>query len=443
MRRIAAILWVALGTGILGIAGGVAVAGATPTVVSTVRLWAAPDRTRVVFPLSGPTDHTLFTLAHPARVVLDLRHARFGRGFAVPRLPAGVVTAIRSAPRRNGELRVVLDVRGPVRPRSFLLPPGGGRGYRLVVDLRRGAAARPGPVKRVASRAGTRRAVIIAIDPGHGGEDPGARGPRGTREKDVTLAIARRLAVLVDRQPGMRAVLTRRGDYYVGLRQRMEIARKAKADLFVSLHADAYRNRRARGASVYILSQRGASSEAARWLARSENASDRVGGVDLEDKGHLLASVLLDLSQNATLEASMEAARDVLDRLGRVGRVHRRRVEQAGFVVLKSPDVPSMLIETAFISNPREERKLRSRAYQARIARAVLRGIRDYFVKRAPAGTRFAAREHVITPGETLSGIARRYRVSIRRLRVANGLDGGHIEVGEVLRIPRAAGGST
>ncbi len=443
MRGIVGSLWATVALAAVLVPAAPAAAVGQAGAGGAARVSVTRDHTRVVLPLAGRSRHTLFTLQRPARVVIDLPAGAVAGDLRPPRLPVGVVSGIRSAPRRGGARRVVLDVRAPVRARSFLLAPRGGRGWRLVVDLTAAGTARAVPVKRAAPRARRARTVIVAIDPGHGGEDPGARGPRGTREKDVTLAIARRLAALVNREPGMRAVLTRSGDYYVGLRRRMAIARKAKADLFVSLHADAYRNRRARGASVYVLSQRGASSEAARWLARSENASERVGGVDLDDKGPVLASVLLDLSQNATLDASMEAARDVLAQLGRVGRVHRRRVEQAGFMVLKSPDVPSMLIETAFISNPREERELRSRAYQARIARAVLRGIRAYFVRRAPAGTRFAAREHRITPGETLSGIAQRYRVSVQRLRVANGLQGEHIEPGEVLRIPRAAGGST
>ncbi|HQU14742.1 MAG: N-acetylmuramoyl-L-alanine amidase [Chromatiales bacterium 21-64-14] len=426
MRWIAAALSIVLTPP--AFAGGVSVAGA--------RLWAAPDHTRVVFPVSGPVDHSLFTLKHPDRVVLDLKNARRAPGFASPRAPEGVVTRVRSAPRHGTDLRVVLEVKSAVRPRSFLLSPSPPYGYRLVVDLYNGPARPARAVITAPKRGGAPRDVIVAVDAGHGGEDPGARGPGGTEEKNVTLAIARKLAALIDRQPGMRAVMTRTGDYYIGLRERMDMARRAKADLFISLHADAYRNRQARGASVYILSQRGASSEAARWLARSENASDRVGGVDLEDKGHMLASVLLDLSQSATLEASMQAARDVLGQLEQVGRVHRRRVEQAGFMVLKSPDVPSMLVETAFISNPREERELRSPRYQMRIARAVLHGIRRYFVQRAPSGTRFANREHVITPGETLSVIAQRYQVTIQRLRVANGLNNDQVQVGEVLRIP-------
>jgi N-acetylmuramoyl-L-alanine amidase len=294
------------------------------------------------------------------------------------------------------------------------------------------------PTREPAGDAGAVRDIIVAIDAGHGGEDPGAIGPNGTREKDVVLAIARRLQVMVDQEPGMRAGMIRSGDYYVSLGNRIRKAREQRADLFISIHADAFRDQRARGASVYTLSQRGASSEYARLLADKENASDLVGGVSLDDKDNLLASVLLDLSQTATIEASNDAAGRVLGGLRGVGQVHKVRVEQAGFRVLKAPDVPSMLVETAFISNPAEERKLRSSSHQNELAKAVMSGIRAYFEHNPPPGTRLArnGREHIISQGETLVGIARNYRVNLQNLRDVNGLRSDAVRVGDVLRIP-------
>lgn len=237
----------------------------------------------------------------------------------------------------------------------------------------------------------------------------------------------------------MRAVMTRTGDYYVGLRKRMKIARQHKADLFVSIHADAFHDSRVRGSSVYTLSNRGASSEAARWLAESENAADLVGGVSLDDKDDLLASVLLDLSQTATRQASMDAADQVYRQLKGLGKTHGKRVQQAGFMVLKSPDIPSMLVETAFISNPNEEKRLRDPKHQQKLAKSLVKGVRSYFHTMPPPGTYLAARQprkHVISRGETLSVIAQQYRVSLASLRSVNGLAGDHIRIGQVLKIP-------
>ncbi|HHH39687.1 MAG TPA: AMIN domain-containing protein, partial [Sedimenticola sp.] len=323
--------------------------------IDNLRLWAAPDHIRLVFDTSAPVEHSLFSLKNPPRLVIDIKNSRLRGGM--PRVDSGnpLISRMRSALRKGGDLRVVLDLKRPVKPRSFVLKPNRKYGNRLVVDLYDakaksvGRAERPVKVSRV--RAAAPRELVIAIDAGHGGEDPGARGKSGTREKDVTLAIARKLADLVRKEKGMRPVLIRKGDYYLGLRKRIALARRNKADLFISIHADAFRDRRVRGSSVYTLSQRGASSEAARWLAAQENSADLIGGVKLEDKDDLLASVLLDLSQSATLQASHTLARSVFRQLRKLGKTHKRRVQQAGFVVLKSPDVPSILVETAFISN--------------------------------------------------------------------------------------------
>jgi N-acetylmuramoyl-L-alanine amidase len=349
--------------------------------------------TRVVFNLSGPVASSVFTLTHPDRVVIDLKSAVID----APRLhlpaPEPPIRHIRAAPRGHGDVRVVLDLDRGLRPHVVAAEPGTDRA-RLVVDLVEPGAAvatHAVPVEVPTVEYGSPRDLVIAIDAGHGGDDPGATGRDGTREKDVTLAVARALAARVNAEPGMRAVLTRTGDYFVPLRERIHRARVAQADLFVSVHADAVADRSVAGSSVYVLSQRGASSEAAKWLADRENAADLVGGVSLDDKDGVLASVLLDLSQSAAMSASMVAAEKVLDQLNEVGEVRKARVQQAGFVVLKSPDIPSLLIESAYITNPGEERRLRDPRHQARLAEAILTGIRNYFRANPPPGSRLAA----------------------------------------------------
>jgi N-acetylmuramoyl-L-alanine amidase len=284
------------------------------------------------------------------------------------------------------------------------------------------------------------RDIVVAIDAGHGGEDPGAIGKSRTREKDVVLAIAKELKKSIDARPGMRGVLIRTGDYYIPLRDRFEKARRHRADLFVSVHADAFTKRSVAGSSVFVLSRKGASSEFARRLAASENSSDLVGGVTLGDKDDMLASVLLDLSQSATMEASQAVADSVLASLERVGKTHKNHVEHANFMVLKSPDVPSILVETAFISNPSEEKRLRDPAWQRRIADTIADGVQDHFYLSPPPGTWIAANRqpvrYRVVSGDTLGEIANRYRVSLYSLRRVNGLNGDTIRVGSELLIP-------
>ncbi len=409
--------------------------------VERIRLWAAPDSTRVVFDITGPVEHRLFTLEQPDRIVIDLSDSRAVSTLATPDFSQGLVRDIRSALHGGKDLRVVLDLRERCKPRSFLLKPNDKYGYRLVIDLDRYDDRGRQPVKRVAARNDALREVVIAIDAGHGGEDPGAIGPRGVREKDVVLGIARRLARLVEKERGMRPVLIRSGDYYVGLRKRTELARRHRADMLISLHADSFPDRRARGASVYTLSLRGASSETARWLAEKENAADLVGGVSLADKDDLVQAVLLDLYMAGTIEASQDLAVRVLRNLKRVVHLHKGTPGRAGFVVLKSPDIPSILVETAFISNPREEKKLRDPRHQQRLAEMILGGIRSYFRDNAPPGTLLAGRRHVIARGDTLSEIAQRYRVSLSRLKSANNLRNDRLRVGQVLWIPSTGDG--
>jgi N-acetylmuramoyl-L-alanine amidase len=285
------------------------------------------------------------------------------------------------------------------------------------------------------------RDFVVAVDAGHGGKDPGARGRRGTLEKRVVLAIAKQVKRELDAVPGVRAVLIRSDDSYVDLRDRMQRARKQRANVFVSIHADAFRKSSAAGASVFVLSRKGATSESARWLAKQENAPFLAGGVMLVDKDDDLRQTLLDMSQTASHEAGYGVANAVLARLGKVTRLHAGRVERAGFLVLKSPDIPSILVETGFLSNPQEERKLRDPRHQKKLARAIRDGLMAYFSTNPPAGTLLAERKHVIKRGDTLSAIAQTYSISLRRLRSVNGIKGDFLRVGQVLRIPSSASG--
>jgi N-acetylmuramoyl-L-alanine amidase len=412
----------------------------------SVRLWAAPDHTRVVFDVSAPVKHTLFSLTNPDRLVIDVPAAQLADTMHPQAVSGGLVKGVRTAMNKKDTLRIVLDLKEITKPRSFSLKPNDQYGHRLVLDLYKTTIAgadvpqKAAPGKVVANKPTQLRDLVIAIDAGHGGDDPGAIGRRGTREKDVVLAIARRLADLVRKEPGMRPVLVREGDYYVGLRQRINKARKHNADLFISIHADGFRDSRARGSSVYVLSRRGASSEMGRWLEARENAADLAGGVRLDDKDDLLAEVLLDLSQSATIEASFEVAGNMLGEMKRLGKTHKSTVQQAGFVVLKSPDIPSILVETAFISNPKEENKLRDKRHQQALARAMLRGIRDYFGKHPPPDTLLVARKHTVKSGDTLSEIAQQYQVSLSNLRGYNSLKSDRLRIGDTLRIPPSRG---
>ena len=416
--------------------------------VHDVRLWRAPDHTRVVFDLSGPADHRLLTLSNPDHIVLDVSNAALKASLSGLELANTPISLVRSGVREGRDLRVVFDVRAAVDPRSFALKANAQAGDRLVLDLydrnpvsEKAVAAEP--VKTSAATDRGSRDIIIAIDAGHGGEDPGAIGPNRQREKDIVLAISRELESLLKRDEGFRPTMIRTGDYYVSLKGRRDLARQRQADLFVSIHADAFTRREANGASVYALSTRGATSTAASYLAQRENAADLIGGVRLGDKDDVLASVLTDLSMTNTLDHSLKVGAKVLSRMDTVARLHKRNVEQAGFAVLKSPDIPSILVETGFISNPGEAQKLSTRAYQQKVAQAIHAGIRDWFLAQPPPGTLIAQRkqqgdqEYTIARGDTLSGIAQRFNVPVRRLREHNGLrDSSHIMVGQTLKIP-------
>jgi N-acetylmuramoyl-L-alanine amidase len=441
--------------------------------VRSVRLWRAPDNTRLVFDLSGPVQHSVFQLSSPNRIVIDVNGAKLATDINQLALSNTPITGVRSAQRTPEDLRVVIDLSAAVTPKSFTLAPNQQYGHRLVIDLfdqESGAApslhstavttAPQVPVTpaqappRLTPVPNGKRDIVIAIDAGHGGEDPGALSPvKGQYEKHVTLAIAKELQRQVNAEKGFRAELVRTGDYFIPLRKRTDIARKKGADLFVSIHADAAPRAAAFGASVYALSDRGATSETARWLADSENQSDLIGGagnVSLDDKDRMLAGVLLDLSMTASLSSSLNVGNKVLGNMGRVTPLHKRRVEQAGFMVLKSPDIPSILVETGFISNPNEARKLASASHQQALSRSIVSGVRQFFHENPPPGTHVAwlrdngkitlgPREHVVSSGESLALIAQRYQVSLAVLRNANSLNSDVIKVGQRIQIPETA----
>jgi len=409
--------------------------------VDDVRLWRAPDHTRIVFDLSGPAEHKLLVLQNPSRIVLDVENARIKAGLTDLKLDGTPVKLVRAGVREGDDLRVVLDLGAAVKPRSFFLKANDQAGDRLVLDLY-DTAPREKTVATKSVQHSDKRDIIIAIDAGHGGEDPGAIGPNRRREKDVVLAIAKELNALLRADKGFKPTMIRTGDYYVSLRGRRELARKRQADLFVSIHADAFKRREAHGASVYALSTQGATSTAARYLAQRENESDLVGGVTLSDKDDLLAGVLADLSMTSTLDNSLKLGAKVLRRVDGVAKLHKNRVEQAGFAVLKSPDIPSILVETGFISNPGESKLLASSSYQKKMARAIHSGIRDWFLAHPPSGTLIAwqkqqaGRQYVIARGDTLSGIAQRFNVPLSDLKIRNGISGEKILVGQKLLIP-------
>ena len=409
---------------------------AAPVVVKNLRLWRAPDHTRVVFDVSQRVEHRVIILGNPDRLVVDLTNAVAVGALASKNYEGPFLKGIRIGKPKPNILRIVLDLKKKVNPRSFVLRPNEIYGHRLVFDLYDKVQA--SKAVAIPSPAPTQKSYsIVAIDAGHGGEDPGAVGRRGTREKDITLRVAQELKTLVDNDPLLRSSMVRRGDYYISLRDRTTIARREQADLFVSIHADAYpKSKSVSGSSVYALSQRGASSEAARWLADKENAADLIGGVSLRDKDDLLAKVLWDLSMTKTVSESLSLGGLVLNELGRVGRLHRKHVEQAGFAVLKSPDMPSILVETAFLSNPSEEKLLRNRNHQRKIAASIYKGIKRYLKQKPIRTTPSSPTVHIVRRGDSLSEIAVRYRVSMRSIRRANNMKGDTVRIGQKLKIP-------
>jgi len=369
-----------------------------PATILAVRVWPAPDYTRITLEHSQPLTFVQQLVKEPARLVVDLEDVELNSVLA--NLPDKISAAdpyiklIRAGRNRPGVVRLVIELKGEVKPQVFILKPVGEYAHRLVLDLYpaepldplMALLEKPRAAEKIGGteRGGVDRLITIALDPGHGGEDPGAIGRAGSQEKMVTMAIAQRLRKLIDAERNMRSIMTRDGDYFIPLQSRVQKARRVQADLFVSVHADAFIKPTARGSSVFVLSDTGASSSAARWMAQRENASDLIGGVNLAIKDPYLARTLLDLSQTATNSDSLKLGNAVLGELGNINLLHRGRVEQAGFAVLKAPDIPSILVETAFISNPEEEQRLNDDAYQDRIAAAILRGIKRYFSRNPP-----------------------------------------------------------
>lgn len=420
----------------------------------------------VLFTLDRAVAHKVFTLTNPNRVVIDFEDTNLAVNLNQVNLGSQLIKYIRSGHPNSQTLRLVFEVSQVVKASTNPLGPRSAKhGFSLDLSANSNqttkptvsvkptivpkpllkpigsTAAVPVAVRHAPSR--NLRDVVVVLDPGHGGKDPGASGPRHTSEKDVTLAIALKLKQIIDKQPGMRAVLTRKGDYYIGLRERLTIARQYNADVFVSIHADAFINQQSNGASVFALSQSGATSEAARWLAEKENYSE-LGGVnlsDLDDQSGLVRTVLIDLSQTATIGSSLHMGERVLSNLDTITALHNNKVEQARFMVLKSPDIPSILIETGFISNPREEKNLTSASYQTHLTQAIFQGLKRYFWDYPPHGTRVEvlatnSNIHLVRSGESLAKIAARYHVTTAAIQAANHLSGSQLRTGQKLIIP-------
>ena len=407
--------------------------------IREVRLWTAPDNSRLVFDLDQSVDYDLFRLHKPERIVVDIHHARLATKLDDLKLPDPVIRAIRYGSPKRGVLRVVIDVKERVQPRSFLLKPMQGKPYRLVIDLLRpdqGANDQP-PIT-----ASSKRDVVIAIDAGHGGEDPGAIGPDGLKEKNVTLAVARDVAKAIDAHPGIHAFLTRKGDYYVPLRERVRLAVQAHADLFISIHANSAHDRYVKGGSVYMLSEKKASDRVAQILADKENAADAIGGVMPDEvKDPVVNEILVDLKKRESLNSAQMLAKDILHDLSKVEPVKYKNAKRARFMVLTEPRMPSVLVELDFISNPRRERLLAQPGHRQQLAEALSRASLTFLqqegrLDRAPRPVVASKRTYVVKPGDSLWDIARRYNVSEAGLRQMNHLRSTHLQVGQELTLP-------
>lgn len=431
---------------------------AQASTIDSARIWPAPDNTRLVFDLNAPlTNHKISTLKNPTRIVLDLTDVRLTADLTELDLNDSGVIRIRHATRNTNDLRIVLDMKEAMQPKSFVLPPNDQYGHRLVVDLERSAIdalagsvkIEPVASKSISELSEQKRDIVVVIDAGHGCEDPGAIGPTKLREKNVVLSIAQEVYGQLKATKGFKPIMVRDGDYIVALKKRREIARESNADLFVSIHADAFHNSKAYGASVYALSNGGSVSAVAKYLADQENAADVIGGINgvsLEDKDDILKEVLVDLSMTATLQRSLSVGGIVLNEMGKFAKLHgnKRTVGQANFVVLRAPDVPSILVETGFITNRTEEKNLGSAAYRKKMATAIRNGIVEYFTATPPEGTLIAfqqqqsqtLRKYTVAKGDTLSGIAVKNGVSINQIKSLNNLSGNTIRVGQVLLLP-------
>ncbi|AXJ07835.1 N-acetylmuramoyl-L-alanine amidase [Pseudomonas fluorescens] len=365
------------------------------TQIRNARLWRSDDKLRLVFDLSGPVSYKTFTLSAPERLIIDMSGASLSGDFSQLALSGTPIRTIRSGHFGQGNTRIVLDLSSPVQLNSFLLAPQDGQGHRLVLDLMSASSGLPASVPRETpqEKSHPKRDIMVVVDPGHGGKDPGAIGAKGEREKDVVLSIAQLLARRLKREKGFDVKLVRNDDFFVPLRKRVEIARQHKADMFISVHADAAPRLTASGASVYCLSEGGATSATARFMAQRENGVDLLGAtnlLNLKDKDTMLAGVILDMSMNATIAASLQLGSTVLSSLSGITTLHQKRVEQAGFAVLKSPDVPSILVETGFISNARDSQRLVTARHQQAVADGLFEGLQRYFQKNPPVDSYMA-----------------------------------------------------
>jgi N-acetylmuramoyl-L-alanine amidase len=448
LRIFTALHYYCLGTLLSTLLGSMAQAA----IVENVRTYRAPDYTRLVFDLSARVDHQVFSLEDPNRLVIDLSDATLFADFSDLNLNETPITNIRSAVRNDTDARVVLDLNATVQARSFLLEENEQYGNRLVIDLydtNTSSTREPVITASADDIADGQRDIVVAISAGHGGDDPGAIGVDRIQEKRVVLAIARQIESILNQMPGYKPVMVRDGDYYVNLRGRTNIAHQNNADFFIAIHADAFSSSSARGATVYALSQRGATSEQARRMAEKENGADLIGGVgsvSLADKDEVLASVLLDLSMTASIASSLEAGDKIISSLSNVTRMRRTNVEQAAFVVLKQADIPSLLIESGYITNPTDARNLNSPSFQQQFASAVVSGITSYFYETPPRGTLIAWHKnngggpssYIVSRGDNLSEIAERFNVSLAALKAANNISGSIIHLGQELIIPNA-----
>jgi N-acetylmuramoyl-L-alanine amidase len=434
--------------------------------IENIRIWPAPDNTRLVLDTSAAVTFDQITLTNPDRLVIDIDRSLLSTSLAKLDFTNSPIRSIRSSQRSDNKLRLVLDLAYKSSHKIFTLPPNASYGHRLVVDLSNYKTTPPTPTKGAVIKPSqpqtttlsnldlldSQRDILIAIDAGHGGEDPGALGPKfggkKLQEKDVVLGIAMELQALIKKEPGFDPLLTRTGDYYISLRERTKKARNAKADLFIAVHADAFTNSKAKGASVWVLSSHGASSEMGRLLAQKENDADLIGGIggiSLEDKEDDVAMTLIDMSMNYSQNTGQGVAKEVLDNIGKIAKLHKKYVERAGFIVLKSPDVPSILVETGFISNPGEAAKLRTRRYQKQMAKAIFKGVKSYFYSFPIPNTYIASvveakrklLSYKVVSGDTLSGIAQRFNTSVKRLQDANKMTRKSVlRVGKTLVIP-------
>lgn len=419
--------------------------------IEDVRLWDQPGlRTTVVLDLTRAHEHQAFYLSSPERVVLDIPAAQMLKNLSEVDMMSSPVRTMRSARRNANDVRVVLELKQSVDYKTYSLPPNEVHGHRLVIELMakvkqkagETSVSSPSEVKKAEDYTSKTRDIIIALDAGHGGEDPGAIGPRGIREKDIVLAIAKELEKIFKAAPGYSPLMIRTGDYYLNLKERASRAENAKADLFISIHADAFKHSSASGGSVYALSEFGASSTTAKWLADKENRSDTIGGVELNRIAEDVREVILDLSMTHKQQESLPLGLEVLSSMGKITKLHKHNVEEAGFAVLKGASAYALLIETGFISNPQEAKQLANPAFQRKMAQAIFDGTNAYFTKRPPDGTKLAQNKknkpvvYFVKPGDTLSQIAREHKVGVQEVRQLNNLNRDILNVGQQLLIP-------